>query len=126
MPVAWPSGLRRWFKAPVSSEAWVRIPPLPHGDFDRTLAQSPSMGTFLESASLESQSQIQIDMRRTRVDRFKAYKAWFSGTMRQIVKLGFGTDSLDRVYVVSLRLREEFNRHFFFSVYLAFLRSNVD
>ncbi len=30
MPVAWPSGLRRWFKAPVSSEAWVRIPPLPN------------------------------------------------------------------------------------------------
>ena len=29
-PVAWPSGLRRWFKAPVSSEAWVRIPPLPN------------------------------------------------------------------------------------------------
>ena len=28
--VAWPSGLRRWFKAPVSSEAWVRIPPLPY------------------------------------------------------------------------------------------------
>ena len=27
--VAWPSGLRRWFKAPVSAEAWVRIPPLP-------------------------------------------------------------------------------------------------
>ena len=27
--VAWPSGLRRWFKAPVSSEAWVRVPPLP-------------------------------------------------------------------------------------------------
>ena len=27
--VVWPSGLRRWFKAPVSSEAWVRIPPLP-------------------------------------------------------------------------------------------------
>ena len=27
--VAWPSGLRRWFKAPVSSGAWVRIPPLP-------------------------------------------------------------------------------------------------
>ena len=26
--VAWPSGLRRWIKAPVSSEAWVRIPPL--------------------------------------------------------------------------------------------------
>ena len=26
--IAWPSGLRRWFKAPVSSEAWVRIPPL--------------------------------------------------------------------------------------------------
>ena len=27
--VAWPSGLRRWFKAPVLSRAWVRIPPLP-------------------------------------------------------------------------------------------------
>ena len=31
--VAWPSGLRRWFKAPVSSEAWVRIPPLPRDMF---------------------------------------------------------------------------------------------
>ena len=31
--VAWPSGLRRWFKAPVSSEAWVRIPPLPQDIF---------------------------------------------------------------------------------------------
>ena len=31
--VAWPSGLRRWFKAPVSSEAWVRIPPLPLNTF---------------------------------------------------------------------------------------------
>ena len=29
LEVAWPSGLRRWFKAPVSSEARVRIPPLP-------------------------------------------------------------------------------------------------
>ncbi len=27
--VAWPSGLRRWIKAPVFSGAWVRIPPLP-------------------------------------------------------------------------------------------------
>ena len=27
--VAWPSGLRRWFKAPVISMAWVQIPPLP-------------------------------------------------------------------------------------------------
>ena len=31
--VAWPSGLRRWFQAPVSSEAWVRIPPLPSVSF---------------------------------------------------------------------------------------------
>ncbi len=32
--VAWPSGLRRWFKAPVISMAWVRIPPLPkHANF---------------------------------------------------------------------------------------------
>ena len=28
-PVVWPSGPRRWIKAPVSYEAWVRIPPLP-------------------------------------------------------------------------------------------------
>ena len=27
--VVWPSGLRRWIKAPVSLEAWVQIPPLP-------------------------------------------------------------------------------------------------
>ena len=27
--VVWPSGLRRWIKAPVSQEAWVQIPPLP-------------------------------------------------------------------------------------------------
>ena len=27
--VLWPSGLRRWFQAPVISMAWVRIPPLP-------------------------------------------------------------------------------------------------
>ena len=27
--VAWPSGLRHWFKAPVTKVAWVRIPPLP-------------------------------------------------------------------------------------------------
>ncbi|KAK9965248.1 hypothetical protein ABG768_004366 [Culter alburnus] len=31
--VAWPSGLRRWIKAPVSSGAWVRIPPLPRQPF---------------------------------------------------------------------------------------------
>ena len=31
--VAWPSGPRRWFKAPVSSGAWVRIPSLPTGVF---------------------------------------------------------------------------------------------
>ena len=35
--VAWPSGLRRWFKAPVSSEAWVRIPPLPRTFKSHTL-----------------------------------------------------------------------------------------
>src|SRR4029434_2290896 len=29
LTVAWPSGLRRWIKAPVSLEAWVQIPPLP-------------------------------------------------------------------------------------------------
>ena len=33
--VAWPSGLRRWFKAPVSSGAWVRIPPLPKTFFPK-------------------------------------------------------------------------------------------
>ena len=30
--VAWPSGLRRWFKAQVSQKASVRIPPLPIED----------------------------------------------------------------------------------------------
>ncbi|KAK9965225.1 hypothetical protein ABG768_004325 [Culter alburnus] len=35
--VAWPSGLRRWIKAPVSSGAWVRIPPLPRQPFRRLL-----------------------------------------------------------------------------------------
>ena len=29
----WPSGLRCWFKAPVSSEAWVPIPSLPSEHF---------------------------------------------------------------------------------------------
>ena len=27
--VVWPSGPRRWIKAPVAQEAWVQIPPLP-------------------------------------------------------------------------------------------------
>lgn len=27
--VAWPSGLKLWIKAPVSSETWVEIPPVP-------------------------------------------------------------------------------------------------
>ena len=35
--VAWPSGLRRWIKAPVSSGAWVRIPPLPRILFSCTV-----------------------------------------------------------------------------------------
>ena len=35
MWVAWPSGLRRWIKAPVSSEAWVQIPPLPVNIFTK-------------------------------------------------------------------------------------------
>jgi hypothetical protein len=34
--VAWPSGPRRWFKAPVSSGAWVRIPSLPLCIFEIT------------------------------------------------------------------------------------------
>ena len=37
--VAWPSGLRRWFKAPVISMAWVRIPPLPVFFFFHWVAQ---------------------------------------------------------------------------------------
>ena len=35
--VAWPSGPRRWIKAPVSSGAWVRVPPLPVDAFGRLL-----------------------------------------------------------------------------------------
>ena len=45
--VAWPSGLRRWFKAPVSSEAWVQIPLLPNfftGGRNKTLLV-PSINT---------------------------------------------------------------------------------
>ena len=33
MAVAWPSGPRRWIKAPVPAGAWVRIPPLPQSTF---------------------------------------------------------------------------------------------
>ena len=48
--VAWPSGLRRWFKAPVSSGAWVRIPPLPqafwHVNVDWTL-KTPSLPWYM-------------------------------------------------------------------------------
>ncbi|KHN78248.1 hypothetical protein Tcan_05522 [Toxocara canis] len=35
----WKSGLRRWFKAPVSSEAWVRIP-LSSNQATQDIAQS--------------------------------------------------------------------------------------
>ena len=42
----WPSGLRRWFKAPVSSEAWVRIPPLPYKSFFSSTILSPSFQTL--------------------------------------------------------------------------------
>ena len=38
--VAWPSGLRRWFKAPVSSGAWVRIPPLPRSFWSKAIWKS--------------------------------------------------------------------------------------
>ncbi|CAM4707847.1 unnamed protein product [Leuciscus chuanchicus] len=42
--VAWPSGLRRWIKAPVSSGAWVRIPPLPRQPFRRHLSAFAFLG----------------------------------------------------------------------------------
>ena len=45
--VAWPSGLRRWFKAPVSSEAWVRIPPLPRASFYK-VNDSPILSSQIE------------------------------------------------------------------------------
>ena len=45
--VAWPSGLRRWFKAPVSSEAWVRIPPLPRVSFYKE-NDSPILSSQIE------------------------------------------------------------------------------
>ena len=45
--VAWPSGLRRWFKAPVSSEAWVRIPPLPSVSFCK-VNDSPILSSQIE------------------------------------------------------------------------------
>ena len=46
--VAWPSGLRRWFKAPVSSEAWVRIPPLPRFFFFLILGRPVSEEKYLK------------------------------------------------------------------------------
>ena len=45
--VAWPSGLRRWFKAPVSSEAWDRIPPLPRVSFYK-VNDSPILSSQIE------------------------------------------------------------------------------
>ncbi|CAM4707976.1 unnamed protein product [Leuciscus chuanchicus] len=42
--VAWPSGLRRWIKAPVSSGVWVRIPPLPRQPFRRHLSAFAFLG----------------------------------------------------------------------------------
>ena len=47
--VAWPSGLRRWFKAPVSSEAWVRIPPLPGLFFSLTFFYNVVLTSMLEN-----------------------------------------------------------------------------
>ena len=48
--VAWPSGPRRWIKAPVSSGAWVRIPPLPVDAFGRLrkvmLRERPNSAAF--------------------------------------------------------------------------------
>ena len=49
--VAWPSGLRRWFKAPVSSEAWVRIPPLPTTFFFRLIFLLTSFSFFFSPLS---------------------------------------------------------------------------
>ena len=45
--VAWPSGLRRWSKAPVSSEAWVRLPPLPCFSFYK-INDSPILSSQIE------------------------------------------------------------------------------
>ena len=42
--VGWSRGLRRWFQAPVSWEAWVRISPLPH--FERTLIRMIAYFSF--------------------------------------------------------------------------------
>ena len=55
MSVAWPSGLRRWFKAPVSSEAWVRIPPLPAYFCWEILQQCTFSLQVLPSADHQSQ-----------------------------------------------------------------------
>ena len=61
--VVWPSGLRRWFKAPVISMAWVRIPPLPtfHSIFlltchDQGLLSSPDCTQHLPVLSSAFQS----------------------------------------------------------------------
>ena len=46
----WPSGLRRWFKAPVISMAWVRIPPLPFMLHVSVVGVSEVLGDFETSA----------------------------------------------------------------------------
>ena len=52
--VAWPSGLRRWFKAPVSSEARVRIPPLPKLLFSHVISDNTNARKGYEFVNLGS------------------------------------------------------------------------
>ena len=72
--VAWPSGLRRWFKAPVSSEAWVRIPPLPRtftGDYMRPECQARirSANRGIHSCASRARHHLQLPRRADIVQR---------------------------------------------------------
>ena len=58
--VAWPSGLRRWFKAPVSSGAWVRIPPLPNSILSCGFGFKTQLTVFLVAARRASLAGLQI------------------------------------------------------------------
>ena len=79
MSVAWPSGLRRWFKAPVSSEAWVRIPPLPSSfcsfPFLSTLFSSSLSIFCIFSLKIENKIHINIEIEKWR-NRFKCPFYW--------------------------------------------------
>ena len=94
--VAWPSGLRRWFKAPVSSEAWVRIPPLPDIFFS-FCSQLP----WTTTANLTALSSSKRSSERKSAD-------WVSSLLRQgshVAKSGTQGDGPGKGEIVDKKAR---------------------